>query len=81
MTSQKSLSGSTSRAEEMVAFLNDSWTPYHAVVATAKRLLANGFREISEKDRFDGSRLEPMGKYFYTRGLSSIVAFAVGGEE
>ena len=80
MTSQKSLSGSTSRAEEMVAFLNDSWTPYHAVVATAKRLLANGFREISEKDRFDGSRLEPMGKYFYTRGLSSIVAFAIGGE-
>ena len=64
----------------MVAFLNDSWTPYHAVVATATRLLENGFREISEKDRFDGSRLEPMGKYFYTRGLSSIVAFAIGGE-
>jgi len=84
-TSQKktSLSGSTTSrapAEEMVAFLNDSWTPYHAVVATATRLLENGFREISEKDRFDGSRLEPMGKYFYTRGLSSIVAFAIGGE-
>ena len=59
---KKSLSGSTTTsqrapAEEMVAFLNDSWTPYHAVVATATRLLENGFREISEKDRFDGSRL------------------------
>ena len=67
-------------AREMVRFLNDSWTPYHAVLATAKTLLKNGYREISEKDRFLDAELKPMGKYFYTRGLSSVVAFAVGGE-
>ena len=68
------------RAKEMVQFLNDSWTPYHAVLSSAKILLANGFQEISEKDRFMDSELKPTGKYFYTRGLSSIVAFAIGGE-
>ena len=67
-------------AKEMVQFLNDSWTPYHAVLSSAKILLANGFQEISEKDRFMDSELKPTGKYFYTRGLSSIVAFAIGGE-
>ena len=62
---------------EMVAFLNEAWTAYHAVAAVKRRLRAAGFVEILERDAWS---LAPGGKYFYTRNQSAIVAFAVGGK-
>lgn len=67
-------------SEGLVKFLNDSWTAYHAVLTTCKVLLENGYEEIDERESFNAQKIKRNGKYFYTRGLSSVVAFAVGGE-
>ena len=73
------LSTSSSRvppaAQEMVEFINNSWTSYHATATTARKLEAAGFVRLSERDEWN---LVPGGKYFFTRNMSSIVAFAVG---
>ena len=42
-------------------------------------LSANGFKRINEKAQW-GKSVEPMGKYFFTRNESSVVAIAVGGK-
>ena len=52
------------RAKEMVQFLNDSWTPYHAVVSTAKILLANGFQRNPGKRPIHGLGVETYGEVF-----------------
>jgi len=64
-------------AVDCVAYLNDAWTPYHSVLATCKELLAAGFQEISERDAWS---LAPGGKYFFTRNMSAVTAFAVGAK-
>eukprot|EP00199_Chlamydomonas_sp_CCMP681_P000378 CAMPEP_0119116542 /NCGR_PEP_ID=MMETSP1180-20130426/52340_1 /TAXON_ID=3052 ORGANISM="Chlamydomonas cf sp, Strain CCMP681" /NCGR_SAMPLE_ID=MMETSP1180 /ASSEMBLY_ACC=CAM_ASM_000741 /LENGTH=537 /DNA_ID=CAMNT_0007105703 /DNA_START=126 /DNA_END=1739 /DNA_ORIENTATION=- len=63
-------------AQELVDFINYSWTPYHAVEEASQRLMAAGFQHISEKAQWD---IQPGGKYFFTRNTTTIVAFAVGG--
>ena len=68
---------SPTHAERMVEFINESWTAYHAVASAKKRLLAAGFSEISERDVWT---LAPGGRYFFTRNMSTLVAFAVGKE-
>lgn len=37
-------------AVDLVAYLNEAWTPYHAVLASCKRLIAAGF-EASPRAR------------------------------
>eukprot|EP00898_Chlorokybus_atmophyticus_P004437 jgi/Chlat1/4995/Chrsp32S04971 len=64
-------------AQEFVTFLNEAWTPFHAVAEAKKRLGAAGYSELLEKD---GWNLQPGGKYFFTRNMSTIVAFAVGSK-
>lgn len=47
-------------------------------LAEAKRqLIAAGFRLLNENDEWD---LQPGGRYFFTRNMSCLVAFAVGQE-
>lgn len=44
--------------------------------AEAKRqLIAAGFHLLNENDEWD---LKPGGRYFFTRNMSSLIAFAVG---
>jgi aspartyl aminopeptidase len=94
--------------QELLDYLNEGWTAFHAVAATRRALIADGYVELSERDswRFAlpwllfalhcshftvcpswcGLRtplllarsLRRGGKYFFTRNLSSLVAFAVG---
>jgi aspartyl aminopeptidase len=64
-------------APDLVAFINRSWTPFHAVEEAARRLNLNGFKHIQEKDKWD---LKPGGKYFFTRNFSTLVAFAIGSK-
>ncbi|KAI8476626.1 MAG: peptidase M18, aminopeptidase I [Monoraphidium minutum] len=64
------------RALDMLEFINAAWTPYHAVEEAARRLSAAGFEHIAEKDAWD--QLRPGGKYYFTRNMSTVVAFAVG---
>lgn len=63
------------RALDMLDFINAAWTPYHAVEEASKRLVAAGFVHIAEKDAW---KLQPGGKYYFTRNMSTVVAFAVG---
>ena len=45
-------------------------------VAEAKRqLLAAGFHLLNENEEWD---LKPGGRYFFTRNMSSLIAFAIG---
>jgi len=46
------------------------------VIAEAKRqLIAAGFHLLKENENWD---LQPGGRYFFTRNMSSLVAFAIG---
>jgi aspartyl aminopeptidase len=63
-------------AQEMLDYLNESWTAFHAVAAARRRLLAAGYVELGERK---GWQLQPGGRYFFTRNMSSLVAFALGG--
>lgn len=65
----------SSHLEDLLAFLAEASTPFHAVSALSWRLAAAGFVEI---ERVDGTTLEPGRGYFMTRNDSSIIAFRVG---
>lgn len=59
---------------DLLAFLGDSPTPFHAVAGASARLVAAGFRTLAEAD--DWSSLAP-GRYVFVHGGSSLVAFVV----
>ena len=66
----------TARATDMLAFVNGSPTQFHAVANAAARLEGAGFVRIVETDAWT---LAPGGRYYFVRGGSTLVAFAVGG--
>ncbi|KAF5729415.1 aspartyl aminopeptidase [Tripterygium wilfordii] len=60
---------------DLLDYLNESWTQFHATAEAKRQLLASGFHLLNENDEWD---LKPGGRYFFTRNMSSLVAFAVG---
>ncbi|KAK1288062.1 putative aspartyl aminopeptidase [Acorus calamus] len=68
-------SQSPSIVGDMLDYLNESWTQFHATAEAKRQLLAAGFDLLNESDRWE---LKPGGRYFFTRNMSSLVAFAVG---
>eukprot|EP01102_Stenamoeba_stenopodia_P018127 TRINITY_DN6608_c0_g3_i2.p1 TRINITY_DN6608_c0_g3~~TRINITY_DN6608_c0_g3_i2.p1 ORF type:complete len:462 (+),score=119.25 TRINITY_DN6608_c0_g3_i2:234-1619(+) len=62
-------------ATQFLSFINKSRSAFFAVAAAKEQLVANGYKQLSERERFN---IAPGGKYFFTRNQSSIVAFAVG---
>jgi aspartyl aminopeptidase len=61
--------------DDLLAFLDASPTPYHAVREAAQRLEAAGYRELGEKDAWE---IAPGDKRYVTRAGGSIVAFELG---
>ncbi|MET0387172.1 MAG: M18 family aminopeptidase [Polyangiales bacterium] len=61
--------------QSLLDYIDASPTPFHAVAESVRRLRAAGFSELSETDAWT---LKPGGRYFTTRGGSSIVAFTCG---
>jgi aspartyl aminopeptidase len=59
---------------ELLNYLDQSPSPFHAVSSLNTELLANGFTQLHERDPW---HLTP-GKYFVTRNDSSIIAFVMG---
>ncbi len=63
--------------ESLLGFMKASPTAFHAVDEIERRLLSRGFLSLREGWE---SELVPGGKYYLTRGRSSIIAFCVPSE-
>lgn len=61
--------------QNLIDFIAESPTPFHATQAMKKRLLAAGFQSLSEGEKW---RLKAGEKYIVTRNDSSIIAFVYG---
>ena len=64
-------------ARDLIAFIDASPTPYHAVAEVSRRLAAAGFRECAERELWS---LEPGDRRWVVRNGGSLVAFQVGSE-
>ena len=60
--------------QSLVDFLGESPTPFHAVNAMERRLVARGFKALDESESWD---VESGGKYYVVRNGSSIVAWVM----
>jgi len=61
--------------QNLIEFLNQSPTPFHAVSELKNRLESSGFKPLLESDAWE---LTAGGRYYVTRNDSSIVAFVNG---
>lgn len=59
---------------ELIDFIHSSPSCYHVVDNIARELTQNGFSELCEGEKW---RLEPGGKYFVRRNLSTVIAFKI----
>ncbi len=62
------------KTKELIKFINESPSAFHAVESAEKMLLSAGFKSLSEADAWD---LTPGKGYYLTRNRSSILAFRV----
>ncbi|MEG0306676.1 MAG: M18 family aminopeptidase [Clostridium sp.] len=65
-------------AKELVDFLYDSPTAFHAVENVKEYLTNNSFQELKEEAKWN---LEKGGKYYTTKNGSALIAFTVGEGE
>ena len=56
-------------------YLNHSCTQFHATAEAKQQLLAAGFHMLNENKDW---HLKPGGRYFFTRNMSCLIAFAIG---
>jgi len=64
-------------SRDLLAFIDASPTPYHAVAEVAQRLSQAGFVELKE---YDAWRLDAGARFYVTRSGSSIAAFVLGAQ-
>jgi aspartyl aminopeptidase len=64
-------------ARDLLAFIDASPTPYHAVAEVSRRLAQAGFREASESELWT---LSPGERRLVVRNGGSVLAFQVGSE-
>ena len=65
-------------AQELINFLYDSPTAFHATENVGEELKNNGFKELKEEDKWN---LKKEGKYFITKNSSALIAFVIGKGE
>lgn len=65
-------------AKELIDFLYDSPTAFHAVKNIKDSLENSNFKELKEEDKWN---LEKGGKYYTTKNGSALIAFTVGEGE
>ncbi len=63
---------SANRVQDLMNFIDNSPSVFHAVENVANILEANGYTRVYENDK---TTLAPLGKYYITRNNSSIIAF------
>lgn len=64
--------------ENMLKYLNDSPTAYHAVENAVEMLRGHAFQELKETEKWS---LQAGGRYFVVKNHSCIIAFTVGDGE
>ena len=64
-------------AEDLIEFIDQSPSPWHAVETLASRLQKEGFAPLDEKDRWT---LREGQKAYVIRGGSSLIAFQIGSK-
>jgi aspartyl aminopeptidase len=62
-------------AHDLLQFIDDSPSPWHAVQSIEQRLLAKGYIQLHETERW---KLRSGGAYYVVRGGASIIAFKLG---
>ncbi len=62
---------------DLLAYIDLSPTPYHAVFESIHRLEQDGYRRLSENEVWD---LEPGGRHYVVRSEGSLLAFELGSE-
>lgn len=62
-------------ARELINFIYESPTAFHAVDSTRKMLEGSGFSQLREEDRW---KLKKGGKYYVNKNSSALIAFIVG---
>ncbi|WP_286904942.1 M18 family aminopeptidase [Clostridium sp. UBA1652] len=62
-------------AKELLDFLYDSPTAFHAVENISEILMKQGFKELKEEDKW---KLKKDGKYFVKKNDSALIAFILG---
>lgn len=65
----------SSPARDLLAYIDASPSPFHAVVETARRLEQAGYRRLEEGDPWE---LEPGSRVYIVRGGASLAAFELG---
>lgn len=69
--------GTSEFNQQLMAFIDASPTPFHAVASISSLLAKAGFTQLQESDDWS---LAAGDKHFVTRNDSSIIAFTVGSE-
>lgn len=65
-------------AKELIEFIHESPTNFHAVANAKKELLDHGFKQLFSGEAW---QIEKGGKYFVTKNHSSLFAFEIGSGE
>ena len=65
-------------ARDLLEYIYESPTSFHAVKTSKKLLDNNGFKEIKLNERW---KLEVGGKYYITKNSSAIVAFIINSKD
>ncbi len=65
-------------AQDLIDFIYESPSPYHAVDNVRNKLNKEGYVELSLSDKWS---LEKGGKYFVCQNNTSLFAFAIGSDE
>lgn len=71
----KYMSNELRLAQELIDFIYESPSAFHAVESVKKILFNKGFSELKEEDKWN---LQKESKYFVTKNNSAIFAFTVG---
>ena len=74
-TATSTAAATDAAAQDLLAYIDASPTPYHAVAETRRRLVAKGYRPLDEREAWE---LKAGDKVFVTRGDTTIAAFHLG---
>jgi aspartyl aminopeptidase len=64
-----------SNIQDLLDFIDASPSPWHVVATSSERLTKAGFKALNESEAW---QLETGGRYFVTRGGSSMITFTIG---